>query len=295
MVRSSTRSSLARRRQFPSPARPPPSTSTPAHQPLFVVGRGNLGRSLARAFNAAGRRAELRPARKGVPGLVRSLRSGPDAIVFLAVPDDALVPLAEQLAEAGRRIPETVAFVPLSGALPLNALEPLRARHSTGSFHPLQSFPEPRSPAALGRIVVAVDATSTSLRRRLASLARALGARPKRVGDCERVVYDAAAVFGSDDVDVLLAKAVQLLEASGWSEKEATSGLLALTEGVLASIRKRGAAAALTGPVRRGDVKTIERHLSALAELGGSARSRREPPLVDLYRMPSSVWLENGM
>src|SRR5450759_2627731 len=292
MVRSSTRSSLARRRQFPSPARPPPSTSTPAHQPLFVVGRGNLGRSLARAFNAAGRRAELRPARKGVPGLVRSLRSGPDAIVFLAVPDDALVTLAEQLAGAGRRIPETVAFVHLSGALPLNALEPLRARHSIGSFHPLQSFPEPRSPAALGSIVVAVDATSTLLRRRLTSLARALGARPKRVGDGERVLYHAAAVFASNYVDVLLAKAVQLLETTGWSEKEATSGLLALTEGVLASIRERGAAASLTGSVPRGDVETIERYLSALAELAGSARSRCEPPLVDLYRMLGLIALE---
>src|SRR5450759_5335518 len=139
MVRSSTRSSLARRRQFPSPARPPPSTSTPAHQPLFVVGRGNLGRSLARAFNAAGRRAELRPARKGVPGLVRSLRSAPDAIVFLAVPDDSVLHTAKLVAAAGKWIPESVAFVHLSGALPLAALEPLRARHQIGSFHPLQS------------------------------------------------------------------------------------------------------------------------------------------------------------
>jgi predicted short-subunit dehydrogenase-like oxidoreductase (DUF2520 family) len=286
------RSSPARRLKHPPPARPPLSTSTPAHQRLFVVGRGNLGRTLAGAFKAAGRRAELRPARRGIPGLVRSLESSPDAIVFLAVPDDALLPIAERLAGAGRRIPQTVAFVHLSGALPLGALEPLRARHSIGSFHPLQSFPEPRSPAALGSIVVAVDATSTLLRRRLTSLARALGARPKRVGDGERVLYHAAAVFASNYVDVLLAKAVQLLETTGWSEKEATSGLLALTEGVLASIRKRGAAAALTGPVRRGDVKTIERHLSALAELAGSAGSRREPPLVDLYRMLGLIALE---
>jgi predicted short-subunit dehydrogenase-like oxidoreductase (DUF2520 family) len=189
-------------------------------------------------------------------------------------------------------MPNTVAFVHLSGALQLNALEPLGGRHSIGSFHPLQSFPEPRPPAALSGIVVAVDATSTSLRRRLASLARALGARPKRVGDSERVLYHAAAVFASNYVDALLGKAVQLLEATGWSEKEATSGLLALTEGVLASVRKRGAVAALTGPVRRGDVNTVERHLSALAELAGSARSGREAPLVDLYRMLGLIALE---
>jgi predicted short-subunit dehydrogenase-like oxidoreductase (DUF2520 family) len=290
MVKNWTRSWPARRPKPPPPAPQPLSTAAP--QPLFVVGRGNLGRTLARAFKAAGRRAELRPARKGIPGLVRRLRSSPDAIVFLAVPDDALPTVAARLAKTGGRIPETVEFVHLSGALHLNALEPLLARHSIGSFHPLQSFPEPRSPAALGGIVVAVDATTTSLRRRLASLARALGARPKRVGDTERVLYHAAAVLASNYVDVLLAKAVQLLVATGWSEKEATSGLLALTEGTLDSVRRVGAVAALTGPVRRGDVKTVERHLSALAQLAGSTRSRREPPLVGIYRMLGLIALE---
>src|SRR5450759_5520261 len=132
MVRSWTRSSPARRPKLPPPA--PQLPSTAATQPLIVVGRGNLGRTLAGAFKAAGRRAELRPARRGIPGLVRGLESSPDAIVFLAVPDDALLPIAERLAGAGRRIPQTVAFVHLSGALPLGALEPLRARHSIGSF-----------------------------------------------------------------------------------------------------------------------------------------------------------------
>lgn len=173
----------------------------------------------------------------------------------------------------------------LSGALTLNALEALRPRHPIGSFHPLQSFPEPRSPASLRGIVVAVDASSMSLRRRLAGLARVVGARPKRVGDRERVIYHAAAVFASNYVNALLGQAVRLLEASGWSEKEATAGLLALTEGTLANVRKRGVVAALTGPVRRGDVTTVERHLAALA---GSA----SPPVVDLYRMLGSIALE---
>jgi predicted short-subunit dehydrogenase-like oxidoreductase (DUF2520 family) len=182
---------------------------------------------------------------------------------------------AERLARAGRRIRETTAFVHLSGALPLGALEPLRGRHPVGSFHPLQSFPEPRPPASLRGIVVAVDASTALLRRRLAGLARSVGARPRHVRDGERVLYHVAAVFASNYVDALLGEAVQLLKTAGWSEKEATSGLLALTEGTLTSVRKRGVAAALTGPVRRGDSNTIERHLAALSGL----------PVADLYRM----------
>jgi predicted short-subunit dehydrogenase-like oxidoreductase (DUF2520 family) len=202
--------------------------------------------------------------------------------VFVAVPDDAVIPTAQAIADAGAEIPDSVAFVHLSGSLPLGALEPLRASHPVGSFHPLQSFPEPRTPESLRGIVVAVDASDTRLMQRLASLARALGARPKQVGDGERALYHAAAVFASNYVDALLGVSVELLESAGWSEREARLGLVALAEGTLASIRQRGVAKALTGPVRRGDVKTVERHLSVL---GGQ-------PLADLYRMLGLIALE---
>ncbi|MHB8588717.1 MAG: Rossmann-like and DUF2520 domain-containing protein [Candidatus Dormibacteraceae bacterium] len=212
--------------------------------------------------------------------------------MFLAVPDDAILPTAKLLAAASKRIPESVAFVHLAGAVPLSGLEPLRKRHPIGSFHPLQSFPEPRPPGSLRGVVVAVDASSPWLRRRLTGLARAVGARPRGVGDSDRMLYHAAAVFASNYVDALLGEGVQLLEAAGWSEKDATSGLLTLAEGTLASVRKRGAVAALTGPVRRGDVTTVERHLSALSRPATASRSRRGPPIADLYRMLGLIALE---
>ena len=234
-------------------------------------------------------------------------------MVFLAVPDDALLTFAARLAAAGGRIPKTVAFVHLSGAQELNALDPLRARHPVGSFHPLQSFPEPRPPDSLHSVVVGVDASTPALLRRLASLARALGARPKQVSDSQRALYHAAAVFASNYVDVLLATAVKLLQLAGWSEKEAIAGLLPLTEGVIAAVGKRGPVGALTGPVRRGDVNTVERHLVALAKLPirrspsgralpirpGAARPATFPtsgeatvPLGEQYRMLGLIALE---
>jgi predicted short-subunit dehydrogenase-like oxidoreductase (DUF2520 family) len=210
--------------------------------------------------------------------------------VFLAVPDDAVLTVAASLAESDARIPEAAAFVHLSGALELSALEPLRARHAVGSFHPLQSFPEPRSPASFRGVVVGVDATTASLQRRLASLARALGARPKRVDDSRRAVYHAAAVFASNYVDALLATAVDLLKGAGWTEREAIAGLLPLTEGTLATVRGRGPVGALTGPVRRGDAKTVERHLAGLTETAGESSSQTVP-VADQYRMLGFVAL----
>src|SRR6266849_5656366 len=243
---------------------------------LVVAGRGNLGRSLARAWRRAGHRVLLTPARHGVPSLVRALRSRPRATVFLTVPDGAIASLAGEVAAADG-IPATVAFIHCSGALGLAPLTPLAARHDVGSFHPLQSFPQPRPPEAFRGSLVAIDAGAPTLRRRLERLARDLGAKPRGVDEADRVVYHAA-------------EAAELLGTIGWSEAEAVAGLIPLMRGALAEVEKRGPTAALTGPIRRGDVETVTRHLEALAGL--DAGSSRGPRKADLYRMLGQIALE---
>lgn len=207
-------------------------------------------------------------------------------MVFLAVPDQAVGEVAAKMARI--EAPARVSFVHVSGALGLGALDALRD-HPVGSFHPLQSFPAPRDPGAFDGITVAIDASTTGLTRRLRALARAIGARPKAVDDSRRALYHAAAVFGSNYVDVVLAEGVDLLRQIGWSEREAVEGLVPLAEGVLANVRHRGPVGALTGPVRRGDVNTVQRHLAALSYQNRSADA---PPTADLYRMLALIALE---
>jgi len=198
------------------------------------------------------------PAREGF----RLPRQG---ILFLAVPDGAVAAMAARI--GAMRPPPELAVVHLSGALGLDVLNAARAG-ATGSFHPLQSFPFPRPPESFRGITVAVDASAPPLRRRLESLARSLGAKPKRVTDEQRAVYHAAAVFASNFVDVVVGEGVALLGEIGWSEDEATKALLPLVEGVVANIRKQGVEKALTGPIRRGDAGTVERHVGALKDPG---------------------------
>src|SRR5712692_2239280 len=88
---------------------------------LVVVGRGNLGRSLARAWRRTGHRVRLVEARGGVPSLVAGLRSRPSSIVFPPVPGGALAPVARAIPKV-RAAPPGVAFVPGSGALGLGVL-----------------------------------------------------------------------------------------------------------------------------------------------------------------------------
>ena len=225
-----------------------------------------------------------------MPSLARALRSRPRATVFLTVPDGAVASLASEVAAADG-IPSSVAFVHCSGALGLGVLGPLAARHETGSFHPLQSFPEPRAPDAFRGSLVAIDASATRLRRRLERLARDLGARPRRVDDADRVVYHAAAVFASNYLVALAGEAVDLLGTIGWSERDAVAGLVPLMRGALAEMARRGPTAALTGPIRRGDVETVARHLEALAELD-SVSHKGGPRNADVYRMLGQIALE---
>src|SRR5258706_9283251 len=188
------RSSPARR---PRRRRPPalPRARTPER--LFVVGRGNLGQSLERAFRAIGHDTSLVPGRTGFTKLPSF------GIVFVAVPDQAIAEVAASIARlepSGR-----LSFVHLSGALGLDSLSVLHG-YPVGSFHPLQSFPAPRDPEAFRGITVAVDASTAALMKRLRALARAVGATPRHVDDSQRAIYHAAAVFASNYVDVLLAK-----------------------------------------------------------------------------------------
>ena len=164
-----------------------------------------------------------------------------------------------------------LAIVHLSGALGLEALDVLRD-NPRGSFHPLQSFPMPRDPSAFRGITVAVDGSTAGLRRRLARLARDLGARPKHVTDPQRVLYHASAVYASNFVDVVIAEAVRILLRIGWTEAEATRALMPLVEGAVSNIRSRGTVQALTGPIRRGDAETVKLHLAALRNLETSNR-----------------------
>src|SRR5260370_6336003 len=136
-ARSSTKSSPARSRS--SLPRPPRQRLRTPEQ-LVVAGRGNLGRSLARALHA-----RLVPARTGFRLPARGL-------LFLAVPDGAITAMATRI--AGMKPPAELSIVHLSGALGLDALDVLEG-NPRGSFHPLQPFPPPPGPAGFPAVSAA--------------------------------------------------------------------------------------------------------------------------------------------
>jgi len=95
---------------------------------------------------------------------------------------------------------------------------------------------------------------------RVEHLALTLGTRPFRIDPADRVGYHAAACVASNHLVALLGQ-VERLAANAGVPFEA---FLPLVRRTVDNVADLGPAAALTGPVARGDDETVARHIDAL-------------------------------
>ena len=204
------------------------------------------------------------------------------SVVLVAVRDGQLDDaLRELLAARLRR--ETV-LLHASGASDPAALTEVRAAgHAAGTFHPLLPLADPVAAPRLFRgawVGIDGDAGARAAARRLAER---LGAHALEIPPGEKPRYHAAAVFASNFPTVLAALAVRLLGDAGVDREQAWSATRALLAAASANLDGRTPAAALTGPIARGDVDTVGRHLTAL---------QQEPEALDAYVALSRVALD---
>lgn len=191
-------------------------------------------------------------------------------ILILAVPDDALHDVANQVAQLGPAPAPCVAFH-LSGALLTDVLTPLHtAGFTVGSLHPLQTVADPWSGAERLRGCAYAIAGSPGALTVARGFVAALGGRPLVIPPTLRPLYHAAAVFASNYVLAAAAAVARTLAEAGITEEDAVAAALPLMRGTMDNLEQLGLGAALTGPVARGDVDTVRLHLSRL-----SSRERR--------------------
>lgn len=232
---------------------------------LGILGSGRVAYALERAFTA-----------RGLPVTLLSARD-PDAagllardLTVLAVSDDAIGPVAAALASATDTAGTTTAgegrgVVHCSGALDRAPLAPLAARGwATGAWHPMQAFATPDAPVPAGVTWgITADPVLTPV---LLELTATLGGHPLVLRDEDRARYHAAAAMASNYTDVLIHHAALLLEDCGLTPDAALRALLPLVRTSLDGLERAGLPAGLTGPLSRGDVGTVERHLAAIAD-----------------------------
>jgi predicted short-subunit dehydrogenase-like oxidoreductase (DUF2520 family) len=252
--------------------------------PIGVIGAGKLGTTLALALSDKGAPVRWVASKRKTSAeeLCARLGSAQSAsidtvcerasIALITTPDDALRTLAATLPfRAG------LAVVHCSGALDPSVLSRARtAGAAVGCMHPIQTFPERFADAQSFRgISIGIEASDAALHAWLVEACAALGASMIELRGVDRARYHAASVLASNYVIALHQAAARAFELAGLPRDAARSALAPLTRGAAHAIERLPLEEALTGPLARGDVATIERHLAALAV---------DPELLALYR-----------
>lgn len=234
-----------------------------------MLGGGAMGSALVPALRRANLRVSTAWSRNPHPGpwrsgaLPRALREA--ELVLLAVADGAVAELCAQLVDERLIVPGQL-VVHLAGGLPVSVLDPaVRAGARTGSMHPLRAVMPGPPPDALKGATASIAGSDEIALAQVAALSHALGMVPLPVSDSHRPLYHAAAVLAGGGQVALFAEAVRAFQAAtGVAEEEARAALLPLAQGALLALQGRTPAAAVTGPVLRGDAATVVAHRDAL-------------------------------
>ncbi|MEX1011147.1 MAG: Rossmann-like and DUF2520 domain-containing protein [Balneolaceae bacterium] len=210
-------------------------------------------------------------------------------VLFLTVPDDEIGSLATRLAGSGDRWAGRM-VVHCSGNESSELLAPLQERGAvTLSMHPLQTFVRKEvvsgnasSDAELFReITITIEGENAVARRELTKLVERLGARALPLDRDQKRKLHLAAVFLSNYVVSLGEIADRIIRDA--MDGESARILQPLLQQTVHNMDREDLSGALSGPIARGDTRSVNRHLSLV----------RENPLLDkLYRHLGSVALE---
>lgn len=245
---------------------------------VAIVGAGNLGSALALALQRAGYAIEAVIARsrgeslkkaqklaKQVGAVASTDLSGVRAeLIWFCVPDAAIARAARSLAEKvewrGR------VALHSSGALSSDELAALRSRGAAvGSVHPLMTFVRGSRPSLAGvPFALEGDPAAVRLARRVV---QDVGGHAYSIRKKDKAAYHAWGTFASPLFTALLATTEQVAVLAGVNRKAAKQRMIPIVLQTLANYAAFGAAGAFSGPIVRGDVDTVKRHLRVLRSI----------------------------
>ncbi len=242
---------------------------------IAMVGPGSLGSAMARALRAAGysieeiihrggagaRRASLLARKTGAQAVSgRNAKLAAD-IVWICVADAEIAACARELAKrAGWR--GKLAFHS-SGALSSGELSALRERGAAvASVHPMMTFVRHVRPELEG-VTFAIEGDTRAARtaRRIAS---DLGGEAMVIRAENKGAYHAFGAFTSPLIVATLALAERVAKKAGLGETAARRAMGPIVQQTLRNYLTRGPAGAFSGPLARGDLATVRRHLEVL-------------------------------
>jgi predicted short-subunit dehydrogenase-like oxidoreductase (DUF2520 family) len=251
---------------------------------VAIIGAGNLAGALAASLHKAGYRIEQIVARGSAASLRRARRLGRELgasvvsgvrgqpminaeIVWFCVPDGALTGTAKSLAGAADWKGKVALHS--SGALTSDALAVLRERGAAvASVHPLMTFVRESEPPLAG-VPFALEGGSKAVRA-ARTMVLDLRGRAFAIRKRQKEAYHAWGMFASPLLTALLAAGERVAGAAGVSRRAARERMLPILRQTLANYARLGALESFSGPIARGDLATVGKHLRVLRGVPGA-------------------------
>ncbi len=244
---------------------------------IAIVGAGNLGTALAFSLNEAGYPIEAVIARGEGKSLAKARhlakKVGARAMIgaeglkarvlWLCVPDREIQKAAAALAERFARKGKIALHS--SGALTSDELDAFRRKGAaTASVHPLMTFVERSLPPLVGvPFAIEGDPAAVTVSRRIA---RDLRGEAYSIRKEDKPAYHAWGTFTSPLLTVLLATTEHVAALAEVKGKVARRRMLPILRRTVENYGSVGAARGFSGPIIRGDVETVRRHLEVLQD-----------------------------
>jgi len=196
-------------------------------------------------------------------------------ILFITTNDAAIGKVVDTLADSGAFYDGQV-VVHMSGAQSSEILDPAKDFGARVlSVHPLQSFANvdgaiKNLPGSVFSIEGDKDAYDVGV-----GIVEALDGEYFFIDRKAKPLYHAGACVVSNYLVTLIDFGLKLLESTGIPRSAGIRALLPLIQGTVNNIQNVGIPRALTGPIARGDLSTILKHLDCLEEMA--------PELMKLY------------
>jgi predicted short-subunit dehydrogenase-like oxidoreductase (DUF2520 family) len=278
---------------------------------VTIVGPGSFGTALAKALHEAGipvaeivyrngesaRRAkklareagakavefeEWLGSRSGAPP--ERARAPVPTLIWLCVGDSVIAKTAAAMASAGSWKAMTVFHS--SGALTSDELGPLRrAGAKVASVHPMMTFVRSAAASMKGAsFALEGDEAATAVAR---GMVRQLAGESFEIKKKDKPLYHALGAFVSPLIIAQMAAVERIGRELGFDGPKTRRIVGPILQQTIRNYIDHGPAAAFSGPIVRGDIATVKKHLAALKRVRGAKEIYRALAKMAVEELPS--------
>ena len=200
-------------------------------------------------------------------------------IIFITSNDDNILPIVKSLILSPEKY-----LIHCSGFLPLDVLNKNKIQVKSGNFHPIQTFPNITSNKNFREIFFSIESSDLILEDWLRELATKLNSDVINISSEDKNLYHAICVLNCGLIASLITHSSKLWEHIGIDSETGIKISSPMIKTTLQSILNFGSFESITGPLIRGDLETIKKHIKILEEFSEDSKK--------VYMLLSSLILD---